>query len=102
MAHLTRAGKRLTLVRRVSSSNSVEASRVSLGLLRVQIDWKSVESFLAESMDLPLRSLVMIETEAIDIAQPSPSKEISSIVSLLTLRHRETRSPQIGLSPSAL
>lgn len=102
VAHLTRAGKCFTLVRRLSSSNSGAERRAWSGLLRVQMDWKSVESCLAEETDFPLRSLVMMETEAMEMAQPSPSKQMWSILSLLILRLRETRSPQIGLSPSAL
>ena len=59
--------------------------------------WKPAKRRRVSSSDLPRSASVIIDAEAVEMAQPTPSKAISSIRPCSTRRWTSTRSPQSGL-----
>src|ERR1700688_3742096 len=60
-------------------------------------EWKRSNRRRASPSDLPRSASVIIEADAVEMAQPTPSKAMSSILPSSTRRWTSTRSPQRGL-----
>src|SRR3569623_1246113 len=99
VAHLTRAGYSRTPSSTVSLPSAALSASAAAGL--VTMSWKRSNSATASATFMPLRRSVINEAEAVEMAQPMPSKRRSTMTSSSTLRYRFKRSPHSGLWPAA-
>ena len=85
MAHLTRIGNSCTPAKTASLPSSAAAVAAFEGSA-VTSSWNRSNSASASATVFPLRASVIIEAEAVEIAQPEPSKLTSRTTSPSTLR----------------
>src|SRR5262249_39375060 len=92
VAHLTRAGYSRTPPKTRSFPRSLVA-----GTSVVSRSWKRSIVCRASSRVLPFRVSVISEADAVEIAQPDPTKLMSRTTSPSSLRYSFSLSPQSGL-----
>src|SRR5215831_10842611 len=99
VAHLIRIGNSRTPSKTASRPGRAEAS--AAGRSSVSIALNCSMAAAASPTVFPLSAAVIIEAEALEMAQPDPWKPMSRSVSPSTSSSTEMRSPQSGLWPSA-
>src|SRR5581483_5804829 len=97
LAHLTRAGNSRT----PESAASLPREVSGPAFCCVNRECTRPYRDRTVALSLPLTASVMSEAEAVEMAQPLPSKRMSSMRSSLRRSHTVRRSPQSGLCPSA-
>src|SRR5579872_920907 len=97
LAHFTRAGYSRT-PERAASLPRLESAAASCWVSRL---WTLPNNSPTCALSLPLTASVIRDAEAVEMAQPLPSKRTSSMRSPFILRNTVRRSPHSGLWPSA-
>src|SRR5256885_4611732 len=97
LAHFTRAGNSRT----PGSAASLPAAPAALLSERVSSACTLSNSSRIAVRSLPLTASVMRDAEAVEMAQPRPSKRMSATRSPSSSTNTDSRSPHSGLCPSA-
>src|SRR2546428_2437874 len=98
LAHFTRTGNSQTPERTASLPREVSTGSPGRA---VTILWNRSKSRWASAFDLPFTASVMSDADALEIAHPWPTNEMSSIVPSSRRTYTVTRSPHSGLCPTA-
>src|SRR5512132_1004444 len=101
VAHLTRIGNSRTPSNTASLSSPDSAPAAAASSLAVMPTWKRSNMARSSASLLPLTASVIRDADAIEIAQPAPSKRTWATRPSSSARKTVTLSPQNGLLPSA-
>src|SRR2546427_2297096 len=98
LAHFTRTGNSQTPERTASFPRGPSTGSPGRA---VTILWNRSKSRWASAFDMPFTASVMSDADALEIAHPWPTNEMSSIVPSSRRTYTVTRSPHSGLWPTA-